>query len=713
MPDKEVKNKRDKMAETTKGKKTDEVFLNDPETKTDEETFLDDIDTDEDNIVDSGKELVENTIQLEQPPTYNDIEKKEWKENTEEKEEIKENRICANCGGILRESDRFCPFCGVKYETMPEELIAVAKEKESQENVDEVTGSSYTQEEKEETKRDSDIPYICAEELQESVRKEEELENVPLDKKEEAKVQEDKLQEYSSNLDHIEDGQEPHYTEEERRQQVLRMAQQDINYREQLENFETEEKEEKPKKKKKVWKIVLGTIGGLAAVAVVGVYAAGVYHFQDRFFLNTRINGIDVSEDTVEEFNHYIGDEIATYQIAVKERGDVTEYLTSADLGYGYTPKGEVEQAKDRQNPFLWPECLNTTYLYTFNTLTSYSTESLQQSVKNMACFKEENIVQPQNAYISQNEGTYEIVPEVEGNTLNQEAVIEAVKNAVETGATEISLEELGCYVEPARRQDDAAMNSAVKQLNQYLSTDIEYIFGSNREVLDGSIIKDWISFDETTFDVYFNDEKLAEYVAELAEKYDTYNKDRHFTTNDGSVVTVSGGSGYGWKIDQAAEVEEVKQWITEGTQNIRYALFEQEAVSWENCDLGDSYIEIDLSRQHVWLYIDGKELVSTDCVSGDMTIPGRVTPGGTYTLYYKESPSILKGEGYEDGVEVQYWMPFNDGIGLHDASWRPEFGGQIYISNGSHGCVNLPSDKAKMIYDNIYPGIPIICYYR
>ncbi|MDO4454679.1 MAG: peptidoglycan binding domain-containing protein [Eubacteriales bacterium] len=699
------------MGETTKGKKTDEIFLNDPETEKDQETFLDDADTTEDKVIlsEENKEenREENEVNLEEPPTYDDIANEEWKENTEE---IKRNVTCANCGEILRETDRFCPFCGMKCNTAPEDLTAAAEEKEQHQNAEQNSEEGWEgRQEKLETQAESEIPHICAEEIQESVRKEEEhLENPQPDTKEKAEEQEIQTQEYTVDTEQ----QEPHYTEEERRQQVLRMAQQDVNYGAQLENFD-EKEEGKPKKKRKVWKIVLGTVASLAVLTVAGVYAAGVYHFQDRFFLNTRINGIDVSENTVEEFNNHIGNEIATYQIAVKERGDVTEYLTSADLGYGYTPKGEAEQAKDLQNPFLWPECLNTTYLYTFDTLTSYSQESLEQSVKNMACFKEENVVQPKDAYITKNGETYEIVSEVEGNLLNEEAVIVAVKNAVETGAEEISLEELGCYVEPTRRQDDAAMNSAVQQLNQYLSTEIEYIFGSNREVLDGSIIKDWISFDETTFEVYFDDEKLAAYVAELAEKYDTYNKDRHFTTNDGSVVTVSGGSGYGWKIDQAAEVAEVKQWITQGTQNIRYAVFEQEAVSWENCDLGDSYIEIDLTRQHVWLYIDGKELVSTDCVSGDMTIEGRMTPAGTYTLYYLESPSILKGEGYEDGVEVQYWMPFNGGVGLHDASWRTDFGGQIYISNGSHGCVNLPSDKAKMIYDNIYPGIPIICYYR
>ena len=341
----------------------------------------------------------------------------------------------------------------------------------------------------------------------------------------------------------------------------------------------------------------------------------------------------------------------------------------------------------------------------------SYSSHTVEESVKNLACFQEENIVKPQDAYVEYNGETYEIVPEVEGNELDLEKVTQLVLNAVETGATEISLEDAGCYLEPGRRQDDEAMNSAVNQLNTYLSTSIEYIFGANREVLDGSIIKDWISFDEETFEVSFDDTKLTEYVAGLAEKYDTYDKDRQFTTHDGSVVTVSGGSGYGWMIDQEAEVLEVKEWIAQGTQNIRYALFAREAVSWDNCDLGDSYIEIDLTNQHVWLYIDGKEIVSTDCVSGDMTIPGRSTPAGTYTLYYKESPSILKGEGYAQ--EVTYWMPFNNDVGLHDASWRSEFGGNIYITNGSHGCVNLPSSAAKTIYENIYPGIPIICYYR
>lgn len=679
------------MSEITKGKKTDETFMDDPNMMEDQEAFMDDP-KEEEKFHDEERQA-ESVIELEDPPTYDAIAEamaeEEKKENTKEEEKIteifqKKPAVCRNCGAELRESDRFCPSCGVKCEA---EDVAVTKENDTEQD---------------------EAPKIYAEELRKSVEKE-----TASGLKGTFETEKTTEQTSSKNTDSSskQSDDKVSYTEEERRDQILRMAQNGINYERQIENMTEDEDEEKPKKK--VWKIVLGTVAALVGISVVGVYAAGVYHFRDRFFLNTTINGIDVSEDTIENFNKNVGDEIAKYQIAVKERGGVTEYLTSADLGYGYTPKGETEKIKGFQNAFLWPECLFTTYIYTFETSTSYSEVAVEQSVKDMACFQEENVVEPEDAYVTYDGERYAIVPEVEGNLLNQEKVMELVKNAVATGLTEISLEEEDCYIQPDRRQDDAVMNSAVNQLNTYLSTEIEYIFGDNREVLDASVLKNWISFDETTFEVNFDDGKLAEYVAQLASKYDTYDKDRQFTTNDGSVVTVSGGSGYGWMIDQESEVQEVKQWIAEGTQNIRYAVFAKEAESWYNCDLGESYVEIDLTNQHVWLYINGEEIVSSDCVSGDMTIEGRMTPAGTYTLYYKESPSILKGEGYEDGVEVQYWMPFNGGVGLHDASWRSEFGGQIYVSNGSHGCVNLPTEMAKKMYDNIYPGIPIICYYR
>lgn len=57
--------------------------------------------------------------------------------------------------------------------------------------------------------------------------------------------------------------------------------------------------------------------------------------------------------------------------------------------------------------------------------------------------------------------------------------------------------------------------------------------------------------------------------------------------------------------------------------------------------------------------------------------------------------------------------MPFNGGIGIHDAIWRSQFGGNIYKTNGSHGCVNAPPYLAQKIFENIEPGTPIVCYYE
>lgn len=69
----------------------------------------------------------------------------------------------------------------------------------------------------------------------------------------------------------------------------------------------------------------------------------------------------------------------------------------------------------------------------------------------------------------------------------------------------------------------------------------------------------------------------------------------------------------------------------------------------------------------------------------------------------------MLKGEGYASPVD--FWMPFHGDIGFHDASWRSSFGGSIYKTNGSHGCINMPYAKAEELYNLVYPNVPVICY--
>ena len=141
----------------------------------------------------------------------------------------------------------------------------------------------------------------------------------------------------------------------------------------------------------------------------------------------------------------------------------------------------------------------------------------------------------------------------------------------------------------------------------------------------------------------------------------------------------------------------------------IREPIYSSKAFSFEN---QTSYVEIDTTRQNVWMYVNGDCIVDTPCVTGNY--PNRHTPSGIFFLTYKAENTYLKGtndDGSKYSSHVNYWLPFNGGIGLHDATWRKKFGGTIYKGNGSHGCVNLPLSAAATIYENIDSTMPIIVY--
>ncbi len=161
----------------------------------------------------------------------------------------------------------------------------------------------------------------------------------------------------------------------------------------------------------------------------------------------------------------------------------------------------------------------------------------------------------------------------------------------------------------------------------------------------------------------------------------------------------------------------QLTQEIQSGTQTVRDPVYSMTANSYGVNDLGNTYIEVDLSEQHMYYYQNGEDIFESDIVSGNMSYADRQTPAGIFTLYYKKSPDVLRGKQlpngkYEYEQPVTYWMPFNGGIGFHDAPWQPYFGGDRYLEGGSHGCINMPSDKAGELYDIIQYGVPIVCFY-
>lgn len=469
---------------------------------------------------------------------------------------------------------------------------------------------------------------------------------------------------------------------------------------------------EAPKKKKSRWKAATGITLVLVCLVAGVIYACGIFYFKDKFFTGTTINSIEASYDTVEEVEAIVASQVAKYRLLVKERGGSEDTIQAADIGYQYASAGEIKGFKEDQKAYKWPLMLVKSFSYEFASAATYNVSALKTAIDGLNCFNPQVEKAPEDAKLTFNGTTYELKKEQQGQKVIREKAEAVIRKAIETGKTTVDLDAEDCYEKPSLTSGDPVLRKKYERLYHYTSVRVTYDFGDQKETLDGSAINNWLNVDEDGT-VTLDSDAVAEYVYGLAQKYDTYGKTRNFKTHDGSTVEVSGGA-YGWLIDQNAENEQLLSILKDGLQVEREPVYAQTASTRRNCDLGNSYVEVDLSRQHLWMYRDGVVILECDFVSGD-TSKGNTTPPGVYSLYYKTSPFVLKSDTPGDSYEtpVTYWMPFNGGIGFHDASWRGSFGGNIYTYSGSHGCVNMPTWAAAQMYENISAGYPIICYYR
>lgn len=291
-----------------------------------------------------------------------------------------------------------------------------------------------------------------------------------------------------------------------------------------------------------------------------------------------------------------------------------------------------------------------------------------------------------------------------------------AVKEAVAENKEQIDLEQEGCYVEPSVRQDDDTLNARVQQLNQLISASLSMDFGSGRtETVDHTLLMQWVIQDESGNDV-IDPSRVTEYVQQLAEQYDTVGK-HTFTTTGGKTVELTKGD-YGWTMDVETTASQLLQAIQEGQQGAFEVTYKDSAKSRETNDIGNSYVEISIDQQTMWCYVDGKLLVETPVVTGCVNKGTETPKGGVWKVKSKTSPYTMKGNPDENGnpsyiAEVTYWMPYTEDftIGIHDLTTRSAFGGDIYITNGSHGCVNTPLEAAAKIYEVVAYGFPVVVY--
>lgn len=467
-----------------------------------------------------------------------------------------------------------------------------------------------------------------------------------------------------------------------------------------------EESSEKDEKKpiSNYSKVIKGTIIALCSLLIL--YGGMSAYFMNHYYFGSEVNCINVSGKTVKAAEALIESELHDYTLTLKKRGGETEQIKAEDVGLKYTSYEALRELKDNQNPFGWILACFDTKDSKIEVEVSYDEKLLRERVDKLSCFDSSKVVEPQNPSFQYSENGFTIINEVQGNKVAKNVLYTHVANALLKRAGEIDLESLDCYITPRYHSQSQKVLAAYDTLNKYASADITYTIGGTNEVLNGTAISKWLIVSEN-FDISIDEKKVHEYIEWLSEKYDTKGRSRSFVTSSGETIQIGGGD-FGRSMNKVKETENLISDIKAGRKTTKEPVYSQTVFSHGSSDIADTYVEIDMTKQHIWFYKGGALIIDGDIVTGNVKA-GHTTPKGVYSLKYKAKNAVLRGRGY--AAPVDYWMPFNGGIGIHDASWRDTFGGNIYKTNGSHGCINCPYNVAKEIYYNIEIGTPVICY--
>jgi len=618
----------------------------------------------EDNSKKSGDETKSKDITNEETDRAKQdnnkkIEDNEVKKKEPEKEEIK------------------------KEETKSKESNKVEKEPDKKENMPQ-------------TKEDGTEKEVDKAEDNEAKKEPDKKENTPQAKEDGTEKEVDKAEDNEAK-------KEPDKKAEEVKADELKEA--TNNNLESVAQSETTGKEdvENKKRKSKTIKIYAASIVGLGLAVV---YFGGVHYFKKRFLPNTTINYTDASYETIDALDEELQKPISNYSLEIIAREGEKHVIRAKDVDLRYKLDKSIYSILENQEVYKWPIYLFKKNPHKVAVTVDLDNAKLEYILSGYNCLTEASFKEARDAYIASysNASGYVIEKEYDGTRIDIDKAKAKIKSSLtQLGLTE-DLDADGLYGFAKIKEDDAKLLSAQDVLNKHAATVISYAGGA---VLNGERISQWLGVDEEG-NLILDEGGIRVFVDELAERYDTLGKPRIFKTTDSREVEIP-AKKYGWQVDKEGEFQAIRASILAGEQVEREPLFSSRAVSLEGNDFGNTYVEIDLGNQKLYYYVDGQLTLTSDIVSGALW-GGRKTPPGLYKVNYKARNVVLRGPNY--AAPVRYWMPFNGGIGMHDANWRSSFGGGIYKSGGSHGCINMPSSSAKALYDIINKDCPVICYY-
>ncbi len=459
---------------------------------------------------------------------------------------------------------------------------------------------------------------------------------------------------------------------------------------------------------------LLGAVlGAFGAVLVLYAGFAAWLRIDGRFPFRTSLNGrdvslqraLDVQQTCMEGYYPNMRFEVDGVGLPSYSVTPLSFDFSDADRAVSFLPDSTLR----------WPLSLFEDTAYT--TSDGGALEKLARHVEaDCASLYASLMESAQDAYLVYNEGLgrFVIVPDTDGTEIDAEKFAAALKKHILYGSGDLDLSTAGVYCRADVRSDSAELVALCEKLNRFAAAEVVYTEGDVAMSFSARELLPFLRVDHDTLTPVYDAEAAAAsgvfdaFADALGEALDSRGGAHDFITYDGSIVPVTEKTWLS-KLDRPATAAALAALTlddlagggaTEGT------------LFWERAALDrlTNYVDIDLTNQTLHLYTEGELVLESPIVSGCVA-QRHTTPGGAFTLMGKSRNVTLRGPDYASFV--RYWMPFNNKIGMHDASWRSRFGGTIYRSNGSHGCINLPSGAAETIFNTIDDSYAIVCYWR
>lgn len=468
---------------------------------------------------------------------------------------------------------------------------------------------------------------------------------------------------------------------------------------------------------------VVAIVCGVLLLLAGSVYAGGWWYFHNHLFPNTTMAGTDLSYKTSEELIQLANSLGENYTMVIE--GEGVRFTSSAkDVAAGVNGEAVAAKVITNEAALRWPLELQKDHDISDIVLEEFRAGRFEADLRQQILKYNESATDPENAYIEYDAEAkvYAIHPEVPGTKLQAEPIIEAAGKALLTMESHVTIPE-GALIQAEILSTDKRLTDAVEQANNYCKANFDLVLGTTEiyaATVDASQVSQWVSINDK-YEVAFDEDAMNAWIEDFAYSLDTVGTERTYVRpSDGAEYLVSGGT-YGWEIDSAALIEQIRTGIMEGQQGAVTVSTITEGYTWNGIGQPDwgAFADVDLSQQHARFFNTAGECVwESDFISGAPDGKHDTTPG-VWRVLYKESPSVLRGEMTTSGTreyetQVKYWMQFTySGIGFHDATWQWAFGGNSYaVGYGSHGCINLPYDAAERLFGLIEAGNAVIVHW-